>query len=32
MNVRQRNQEQIRLKEQRKREKDLEERMLFEKN
>jgi hypothetical protein len=32
MHVKQRNQEQIRLKEQRKREKDLEERMLFEKN
>lgn len=32
MHVKQRNQEQTRLKEQRKREKDLEERMLFEKN
>ena len=32
MHVKQRNQEQIRLKEQRRREKDLEERMLFEKN
>jgi hypothetical protein len=32
MHVKQRNQEQIRLKEQRRREKDLEERMLFERN
>ena len=32
MNVKQRNQEQMRIKEQRRREKDLEERMLLERN